>query len=127
MARELPNPSDGATGEIPKVQGNGTYGLAVDQTGEAFGSITTVSGNATASAGQIMLVDTSGGNVTVTLDTTAALEAALTVVKKIDDSENRMTIATPNNETLDGKASEDSTAKMQSYMITSDGSNYYTV
>lgn len=38
MARELPNPSTGSAGQIPKINSNGTYALAADDTGGSGGN-----------------------------------------------------------------------------------------
>lgn len=96
-----------------------------DQTARGYNDITTLTADATASAQEIVLVDASGGPVTVTLPTPEA--AASVIVKKIDSSGNAVTIATPGTETIDGDTERTLTAQYVSREITSDGSNYYII
>jgi len=79
------------------------------------------------SAGEqdIVLADASGGTFTVTLPP-ATTDIDVTV-KKIDSSENGVTIATPNSETIDGDSSRTITSQWVSREIVSDGSNYFIV
>lgn len=81
-------------------QGNGT---SWDQIGSLSGGGTSqtfvsVTANYTAADGDAVLVDTSAGDVTITLPSVA--DAVVDV--KLTDATNQATIATPNTETIDG-------------------------
>ena len=93
--------------------------------GGGYGSVTTVTGNYTASDGEIVLADASGGAVTVTLPSPS--EALLTTVKKIDSSGNAVTIATPSTETIDGASSESLSSQWEAVETTSDGVDYFII
>lgn len=95
--------------------------------GAGGGSYTVVSktANYTATAGEIVLVDASGGAVTVTLP--GPNPDDLVTVKKTDGSANAVTVATPGAETIDGQSSLSISAQYESNEITSDGSNYFVV
>lgn len=99
---------------------------AVDTSGGSGGlESTTQTSNYTASAGDLVLADASGGGFTVTLP---APSTTLNVaVKKIDATTNAVTIATPGTETIDGASQLSITGENYSRSIASDGSNYFIV
>lgn len=79
MARELPNPTSGNAGQIPKVQSDGTYGLGKDETG--------VGGVKLASPGEIQTrideFDTAGTTGVVVLESDSVYDPGSTIeVKK---------------------------------------------
>lgn len=96
-----------------------------DQANRGYTSLTTVTADYTASPQEAVLVDASGGPVTVTLP--APESAAANVVKKIDASSNAVTIATPGSETIDGDSERTVTAQYVSRELMSDGSNYFVI
>ncbi|UBF23337.1 hypothetical protein M1M40_gp59 [Halorubrum tailed virus 29] len=97
-----------------------------DQQNRGYNDLSTVTADYTAGAQEIVLVDASGGPVTVTLP--APESAASVVVKKIDASGNAVTIATPGGETIDGDSERTLTATTQpSREIMSDGTNYFII
>ncbi len=77
----------------------------------------------TASDTDIVLADASDGAITVTLPA-PSLDIDVHI-KKIDASNNNVTIATPNSETIDGDSTKDLNSEYLSLEITSDGSDYY--
>lgn len=93
--------------------------------GGGYGSLTTVTSDYTASDGEIVLADASGGAVTVTLPSPS--EALLTTVKKIDSSTNTVTVATPSTETIDGASSESLSSQWEAIESTSDGVDYFII
>lgn len=96
-----------------------------DQENRGYTSLATVTADYTASAQEAVLVDASGGPVTVTLP--APESAAANVVKKIDASSNAVTIATPGSETIDGDSERTVTAQYVSRELMSDGSDYFVI
>lgn len=100
--------------------------VTVDSTASGdYSTVSTVTTNTTASDREVVLVDASGGAVTVTLPSPS--EAQLVTVKKIDSSTNAATIATPGSETIDGQTSIDITNQYAARETTSDGSNYFII
>lgn len=85
----------------------------------------TVSSNHTLENYETLLVDASGGNVTITLPSVG--NDVQVNIKKIDSSSNTVTIATPNTETIDGENSKTISNQYTNLTITSDGSNYFIV
>lgn len=96
-----------------------------DQENRGYNDLSTVTADYTASPQEIVLVDASGGAVTVTLP--APESAAGVVVKKIDGSANVVTVATPGAGTIDGDTSRSISAQYVSREITSDGTNYWII
>lgn len=91
-------------------------------------SVRTVSGDTTAQDGEVILVDASGGAVTVTLPAPDDPEAFDITVKKIDTTTNTVTIARPGGQEIDGDASDRTiTSEDTSRRFTADGSNYFIV
>lgn len=76
-----------------------------------------------ARAGQVILADSSSGDITITLpDQPGGFSVT---VKKISDSGNTVNIATPNSETIDGQSSLSITNQYTSREIVSNGDNYF--
>lgn len=96
-----------------------------DQKLRGYASLATVTADYSASAQEIVLVDASGGNVTVTLPTPT--NATATIIKRIDGSANTVTIATPGSETIDGESAPEVDRQYEAHEIVSNGSNYFTV
>lgn len=94
-----------------------------DQQNRGYTDLTTQTADYTASPQEVVLVDASGGAITITLPSPES--AASVVVKKIDSSGNAVTISTPGSETIDGDASRTLSAQYVSREIMSDGTNYY--
>lgn len=123
--------ASGAASVSVSDDGDGTATLDVSATDtdtntQNPSSVTTQTGTYTASVGEVVLADASGGAFTVTLPT-ADSGMCPVVVKKIDSSSNAVTVATPNNETIDGQASLSITNQYTTRSITSEGSNYYVI
>jgi hypothetical protein len=87
--------------------------------------VTTQTGDYTAGENDVVLVDASGGNVTITLP--APSESIMVTVKRIDSSSNTVTIATPGTETIDGESAPEVDIQYEAHEIVSNGSNYFTV
>jgi len=115
-------PNIGANSKLPATEWNAHVN---DQKNRGYASLTTVTADYTASPQEAVLVDASGGPVTVTLP--APESAAANVVKKIDASSNAVTIATPGTETIDGDSERTMTAQYVSRELMSDGSNYFVI
>ena len=84
----------------------------------------TVGSNYTASNREVVLVDTSGGAVTVTLPSPSNTEQ---VYIKTIDATNTTTIATPGAETIDGESELTITSAYVVRQINSDDSNYFVI
>ena len=76
----------------------------------------------------IILVDTSGGAVTVTLPAVTGTNQKTYVIKKSTNSANNITVATPGSETIDGSATSTvSGTSYESKKYISDGANWWTI
>jgi len=87
-------------------------------------NVVTVSSNYTASRGDIVLADASGGAITITLPAPQA--NAIVNVKKIDSSTNAVTVD-GGGANIDGQASIQMTTQYESYTFISDGSNWWII
>lgn len=97
-----------------------------DQKNRGYNAVSSISSDYSANPQEIVLVDASGGPVTVTLPSPEA--AASVVVKKTDSSSNAVTIARPGSESIDGDASDRTiTAEDVSREVTSDGTDYFII
>lgn len=74
-----------------------------------------------------VLVDTSEGDVTITLPAMANLDDLGVHIKKIDTSNNKVIIESPNSETIDFLVNREITTYLQSRSIITDGSNYFQI
>lgn len=82
-----------------------------------------VSSDTNARAGQIVLADSSDGDITITLpDNPTGLSVT---IKKVSGSGNTVNVATPNDETIDGQNSLSITNEYTSREIVSNGDNYF--
>lgn len=95
-----------------------------DQKSRGYDTVSSVTSNYTASAQEIVLVDTSSNAVTVTLPSPS--EVAVVTVK-VTDASNTTTIATPGSETIDGNSNKTITNQYNALEIASDGTNYYII
>jgi hypothetical protein len=86
---------------------------------------TTVTSDYTASIYENILADANGGPLTITLpEPSNDLEI---VVKKIDSSENNVTVQPFASQTIDGKSSLMINSEYTARTITSDGTDYYII
>jgi hypothetical protein len=75
----------------------------------------------------ITLSDATSGNQTITLPTAVGISGNIYFVKKIDSSANTVTINTTSSQTIDGATSRVIYDRYSSYMVVSDGSNWYII
>jgi len=87
-------------------------------------NVTSQSADYTASDGDVVLADASGGAITITLPSPSA--NAWVEVKKTDSSTNAVTVDGGGNN-IDGAASFDITTQYESYTMVSDGSSWFIV
>ena len=92
--------------------------------GNVVSGVKSVSSNYTADYGEVVLVDASGGNVTITLPSPQA--NAVINVKKIDSSSNVITVS-GGGATIDGQSSFSFSIQYESYTFVSDGTNWYII
>ena len=99
------------------VDNNGSYGSA----------ITTVSSNTTLdNSHSTVLVDTSGGSITVTLPTASSASRRVYNIKKVT-SANTLTIDGDSTETIDGSETQDISNQYDSVSIQSDGTEWWII
>jgi len=110
-----------ADGQILEASG-GTFVAA--SKGGIFSAVTTQTADYTASSGDVVLADASGGAITITLPSPSA--NAWVQVKKTDSSTNAVTVDGGGNN-IDGVASFDITTQYESYTMVSDGSSWFIV
>jgi len=87
--------------------------------------VISVSEDHDAEGGEVILVDASGGSVTITLP--IPLEGTSVTVKKTDSSGNAVDMQTPNSENIDGGSNLSITSQYTSREIVADGDNYFIV
>jgi hypothetical protein len=108
------------------VYNDGTNTISVsDDIGGGFSDVTEITSNHTAVAQEAVLADASSGPITVTLPTPVAGDQI--GIKKIDSSTNAVTIATPNNETIDGQSSLSITNQFASREVLTAGTDYFII
>jgi len=87
-------------------------------------NVVSVTSNYTASVGDVVLVDASGGAVTITLPSPSS--GAVVNVKKVDSSTNAVTID-GGGANIDGQPSIQITTQYESYTLVSDGTNWWII
>lgn len=123
MLEALPRPN-GAPGWFPEWLRYLEYALAKLWDGPRY--IRSVTASTTLGDGdRTILVDASGGAVTVTLPTANAFKGTEYRVKKIDASGNAVTIAAA--DTVDGAASIATTTQWASYTVQCNGAAWFTL
>jgi len=110
-----------ADGKILEASG-GTF--VEGSKGGIFSAVTTQTADYTASSGDVVLADASGGAITITLPSPSA--NAWVQVKKTDSSTNAVTVDGGGNN-IDGSGSFDITTQYESYTMVGDGSNWFIV
>lgn len=121
----LYKPAEGEDGWAQEVNDNWDT-IDANLAGKATSlNVTTQTTDYTASDGDRVLADASGGAITITLPGPNANDEV--AIKKIDSGSNTVTIATPNTETIDGQSSISITGQYISRTIVSDGSDYFIV
>jgi hypothetical protein len=117
---------------------NSFLAVAHVQSGTFAGSITLVSAQTSAytigsnstvtTGGETVLVNATGGAVTITLpDATASTVYNMHNIKKIDVSVNNVTLATTLSQTIDGGTTATIKVQYASISVVSDGSNWNIV
>ena len=111
----------GTSGQFLKTQGAGAN--PVWDSPPAGWTVKSVSANYTAADGEIVLVDASGGAVTITLPSPSS--GARVRVKKTDASANTVTVSPSATETIDGASSHSISKQYETYEYVSDGTNWF--
>ena len=75
----------------------------------------------------VVLVDATTSNVTVTLPAASGAMHKIYTVKRLDGSGNTVSVTTPGTETIDGGRPYNLTAQYQFITIACDGSNWYII
>lgn len=89
-------------------------------------SIVTKTGDYTlTTSDDVVLVDASGGNRTITLPAVSGIAGTVYEVKKIDSSGNTVTLDGNGSETIDGQTTQVITAQYTSITVITDGSAWY--
>lgn len=93
---------------------------------DAFRSIRTITASATLSANDYtVLVNATGGAVTVTLPAASTVSGQTFHVKKIDATANAVTLDGSGTETIDGAATKSTTTQWASYSVQSNGTEWF--
>lgn len=91
-----------------------------------FGVTTTTSSTTLTLDNNIVLVNASSGPITITL-TDATDGATRFDIKKIDSSDNAVTIATQSSQTIDGQSGIIINTQYDSYTVVSNGENWFII
>lgn len=112
------------------VAGLSGYWIAIGGTYNVAGprkSITTVTGNYTILADDdILLINATGGDITVTLPTAVGIKGKVYTTKRIDNSANTVTVDGDGSETVDDNA-DYNLFYLEFVEIGSDNSNWWTI
>lgn len=93
-----------------------------------LGAVTSVSTNTTLGVSNaIVLVDASGGAVTITLPTAASANGRHYTIKKIDSSANAVTIDGDGAETIDGATTQSLAVQYDALQVVSNGTAWFVV
>jgi hypothetical protein len=76
---------------------------------------------------QVLLVNCTAGAVTLTLPPAAAGTNTMFYFKKIDSSDNAMTLSGLSGQDVDGASSVSTTVQYVSLTLVTDGSNWYII
>jgi hypothetical protein len=91
-------------------------------------SVVSTAGNYTATVNDsVIVVDASGGSVTVTLPAAAAAKGRIYHIKKTDASANSIVIDGNASETIDGALTLATTTQYHSFTLVCDGSNWWLI
>ncbi|OXA89543.1 hypothetical protein B0A66_14085, partial [Flavobacterium hercynium] len=105
---------------------DGTTGV-LKTTSSIVNAISTKTSNYTALAtDETLLVNATGGNVTITLPSASSSLGKKYAIKKIDNSTNNVVITTAGG-TIDTQASITGSVWLQRWVIQSDGTNWYII
>lgn len=97
---------------------NGSLNMAV---------VSKTSGYTATTTDNTILVDASGGAVTITLPAAAGISGRLYTIKKTDSSGNNVVIDPNGAETIDGAATNTFNTQYQSVTVVCDGSTWWTI
>lgn len=89
--------------------------------------VTPISANHTAAAGEIVLVDASAGDITVTLPPSSGEISNRIIIKRVDSSLNFVSIDGDSAETIDDELTQQLTVQWESITIVSDDSNWLII
>jgi hypothetical protein len=91
-------------------------------------SVVSTSGNYTATVNDsVIVVNASGGSVTVTLPAAATAKGRMYNIKKTDASANSLVIDGNASETIDGALTLTTTTQYHSFTLVCDGSNWWLI
>lgn len=92
-----------------------------------YTTFTTVTANASVGVPDgVILVDTTGGNITVTVPDAATVKGAEIVIKRTTAGANTLTVATGGGN-IDGTATISINVQYRAIRIKSDGANYWVI
>jgi len=104
---------------------NSAGGISIVAASTPTTAFTTITTSTTLSAAvNAVLVDATGGNITVTLPTAVGANIPY-IVKRKDASANTLTIATTSSQTIDGATTMQILYQYTSVTVVSDGANWY--
>jgi hypothetical protein len=90
-----------------------------------IGNTRTVSSDTKAKGSELLLVDSSGGDITITLP--SPIDSLTVAVKKISDDNNVVTVATPSTEQIDGVSQYTITNQFVSEQFIGTEDKYFTL
>lgn len=106
--------------DIPRARSTGTL---MNGRRTRVGVVTVTADYNVASSDDVVLVDASGGAITITLPPASISKGHEITIKKIDSSDNAVTISG----TLDGEASRQLIVQNQFYRIACNGTSFYII
>ena len=114
-----------SAGSVPAVEWQRLTKQALDSVIVGKRNVKSVTAAHTASRGEdVILVNATGGAVTVTLPAAGQYSGLQFIIKKTDASANAVTIDGSGAETIDGAATQVLTVQYQSITVVSDGTGW---
>lgn len=114
------------TTNVRNVYSDANKNLKETSTGLAVGkTITSADSPYTAGSEEVVQIDASGGNVTVDLPDASTNNRVILQFKRIDNSNNTVTINAISGQTIDGEGSKDIKYQWSNMVIRSDGTNWF--
>lgn len=115
---------DGSNGQILQTNGSGVFSWTNDDTGSGYSVTSKTANYTTTNTDDLVLVDATSGNITITTHTASGNIGDSLIIKKIDTSTNTVTVDPNSTETIDGVSTYVLKSEGEKIEIVSDGTNW---
>ncbi len=113
---------------LPFLSGSNTFtGTNTFESSVAFSIVSTSSDLMLTDTHHTVLVDASGGSITITLPSASGINGRVYIVKKIDSSSNAVVVQAQTGQTIDGMSSVSLTNRFATIAVQAYGGNWYII